>query len=75
VVLLAVALLDMSGYELARLLRASAPGREFRLLAMTSSLAHADRQLSRVRGFEGYLRKPVVDLEFLNGLQIHSGPG
>ena len=72
--LLAVSLLDMSGYELARLLHASTPNRDFRLIAMTSSLAHVDRQLARVRGFEGYLCKPVVDLEFLNGLAVHSEP-
>ena len=75
VVLLAVTLLDMSGYELARLLRGSAPNRRCRLIAMTSSLAHVDRQLARVRGFEGYLCKPVVDLAFLNGPRIHSEPG
>jgi CheY-like chemotaxis protein len=74
-VLLALTLLDMSGYELARLLRGSVPNRDFRLIAMTSSLGHVDRQLARVRGFEGYLCKPVVDLEFLNGLRLHSEPG
>jgi CheY-like chemotaxis protein len=66
VVLFAVTLLDMSGYELARLLRGGVPNRNFRLIAMTSSLAHADRQLSRMRGFEGYICKPVVDLAFLS---------
>jgi CheY-like chemotaxis protein len=67
-VLLAITLLDMTAYELARLLRGSAPNRDFRLIAMTSSLAHVDRQLAHVRGFDGYLCKPVVDLEFLQGV-------
>jgi CheY-like chemotaxis protein len=75
VVLLAINLLDMTGYELARLLRGSAPNRDFRLIAMTSSLAHVDHRLARVPGFEGCLCKPVVDLEFLKGVGIHGEPG
>ena len=74
VVLVELNLLDMSGYELARLLRAQAPNRDLRLMAMTSSGEYAGRELARVRGFERYLCKPVVGTGLLNVLQTHSGP-
>jgi CheY-like chemotaxis protein len=67
VVLLELNLFDMSGYELARLLRERAPGRELRLMAMTSSREQAGPELAHVRGFERYLINPVVDFGFLNG--------
>jgi CheY-like chemotaxis protein len=72
VVLVELNLLDMSGYELARLLRENAPNRDLRLIAMTSSREHAGRELARVRGFERYLCKPLVGVEFLNELQIQA---
>ncbi len=69
VVLIELNLFDMSGYELARLLRERAPGRELRLIAMTSSREQAGPELARVRGFERYLSNPVVDFGFLNDSQ------
>ena len=69
VVLIELNLFDMSGYELARLLRERARGRELRLMAMTSSREQAGPELARVRGFERYLISPVVDFGFLNGSQ------
>jgi CheY-like chemotaxis protein len=69
VVLVELNLFDMSGYELARLLRERAPGRELRLIAMTSSREQAGPELAHVRGFERYLINPVVDFGFLNGSQ------
>jgi DNA-binding response OmpR family regulator len=69
VVLLELNLFDMSGYELARLLRERARGRELRLMAMTSGREQAGPELARVRGFERYLIAPVVDFDFLNGSQ------
>jgi DNA-binding response OmpR family regulator len=69
VVLIELNLLDMSGYELARLLRERRPGLDMRLMAMTSSREQAGPELARVRGFECYLIKPVVDFGFLNGPQ------
>jgi len=69
VVLVELNLFDMSGYELARLLRERAPGRELRLMAMTSGREQAGPELARVRGFERYLINPVVDFSFLNGSQ------
>jgi len=69
VVLIELNLFDMSGYELARLLRERAQGRELRLMAMTSSREQAGPELARVRGFERYLINPVVDFGFLNASQ------
>jgi CheY-like chemotaxis protein len=63
VVLLELSLLDMSGYDVARLLRERAQTRDLRLIALTSSREHAGRELARVAGFERYLLKPVAALE------------
>src|SRR6266404_9882622 len=67
VVLLELDLLDMSGYEVARLLREHAQSHDLRLIALTSSREHAGRELARVAGFERYLLKPVAALD-LSGL-------
>jgi CheY-like chemotaxis protein len=60
VVLLELNLLDMSGFEVARLLRGQVQGHDLRLIALTASREHAGRQLPRVGGFERYLLKPVA---------------
>jgi CheY-like chemotaxis protein len=65
-VLVDLNLLDMNGYELARLLRGNSPKRELRLIAMTSSREPATPQLPRGRGFERYLYKPIIGLDFLS---------
>ena len=67
VVLLELSLLDMSGYEVARLLRERAQSHDLRLIALTSSREHAGRELARVAGFERYLLKPI-DARDLSGL-------
>jgi len=60
VVLLELGLLDMSGYDVARMLRDRAQCHDLRLIALTSSREHAGRELARVAGFERYLLKPVA---------------
>jgi CheY-like chemotaxis protein len=70
VVLLDLNLLDMSGFEMARLLREQAQGRELRLIALTPSREHAGRELARVAGFERYLLKPVAAAELAGLLQM-----
>jgi CheY-like chemotaxis protein len=60
VVLLELNLLDMSGFEVARLLRGQAQRHDLRLIALTPSREHAGRELPRMAGFERYLLKPVV---------------
>jgi PleD family two-component response regulator len=70
VVLLELDLLDMSGYEVARLLRGNAQSHDLRLIALTSSREHAGRELARVAGFERYLLKPVAALDLSGLLQI-----
>jgi len=67
VVLLELSLLDMSGYEVARLLRERAQSHDLRLIALTSGREYAGRELARVAGFERYLLKPVA-LGDLSGL-------
>jgi len=67
VVLLDLDLLDMSGLEVARLLRERAQSNDLRLIALTSSREHAGRELARVAGFERYLLKPVA-ADDLSGL-------
>jgi CheY-like chemotaxis protein len=70
VVLLELDLLDMSGYEVARLLREHAQGHDLRLIALTSSREHAGREQARVAGFERYLLKPVAALDLSGLLQM-----
>ena len=70
VVLLELNLLDVSGYEVARLLREQAQSHDLRLIAMTSSREHAGRELARVAGFERYLLKPVTAPDLVELLQV-----
>ena len=62
-VLLELGLLDMSAYEVARMLRERAQSHDLRLVALTSSREHAGRELARVAGFERYLLKPVAAID------------
>jgi CheY-like chemotaxis protein len=69
-------LLDMSGYEVARLLREHGQSRDLRLIALTSNRDHAGREQARVAGFERYLLKPVAALDFAELLQMRGeAPG
>ena len=70
VVLLELNLLDMSGIEVARLLREQAQGHDLRLIALTPSREHAGREPARVVGFERYLLKPVAADELSGLLQM-----
>ncbi|HEU4628075.1 MAG TPA: response regulator [Steroidobacteraceae bacterium] len=63
IALLDLSLLDLTGYEVAQSLREQAQSRGVRLIALTSSRAHAGREQARVAGFERYLLKPVASLE------------
>ena len=74
VILLEVDLSDVSGYELARALRERARTRELRLIALTTSREHQDRELARVAGFERYLLKPVAALDLANLLKMPGRP-
>jgi PleD family two-component response regulator len=59
-VLLELDLLDMSGFEVARLLREQAGNHELRFIPLTSSREHAGCELTGEAGFERYLLKPVA---------------
>jgi CheY-like chemotaxis protein len=67
VVLLELNLLDMSGVEMARLLRKQVQSHDLRLIALTSSREHAGRELAHLAGFERYLLKPIA-ADDLSGL-------
>jgi len=69
VVLLELDLLDVNGYEVARLLRERAQTHDLRLIALTSSREHPGRELARVAGFERYLLKPVAPLDLVELLK------
>jgi len=62
-VLLELGLLDMSGYEVARILRERVQSHDLQLIALTSSREHAGRELARVAGFERHLLKPVAAID------------
>jgi CheY-like chemotaxis protein len=70
VVLLELNLLDMSGFEVARLLREQAQGHDLRLIALTPSGEHLGRELAPVASFERYLLKPVAAAELAGVLQM-----
>jgi PleD family two-component response regulator len=74
VVLLDLNLLDMSGFEVARLLRERAQSHDLRLIALTSSREHASRERARVAGFERYLLKPVAADDLSALLQKQGDP-
>lgn len=59
VVLLDIGLPDMSGYAVARALRARDGGTALYIAAITGYGAHEDRKLSREAGFDRHLLKPV----------------
>jgi DNA-binding response OmpR family regulator len=69
-VLVELSLLDMSGYEVARLLRGRAQSHDLRLIALTSSREHAGRELVRVAGFESCLLKPVAAHDLLGAIGV-----
>jgi DNA-binding response OmpR family regulator len=74
-VLLALDLLDMSGYEVGRLLRERAHSRDLRLIALTPSHEHAGRELARAAGFERYLLKPVAAFDVQGLIQMQEEGG
>jgi len=63
VVLLELNLLDMSGYEVARLLSERCQSQDLRVFALTARHKHAGSGRARVPGFERCLLKPVVALD------------
>jgi CheY-like chemotaxis protein len=69
-----VDLLDVNGYELAPVLRERARTGMLRLIALTRSREHEDRELARTAGFERYLLKPVATLDLSNLLEMPGSP-
>lgn len=63
IVFLDIELPDMSGYEVAQLLRRHAQLQATRLIALTDSIEHPCREDARAAGFERYLVKPVTSFE------------
>jgi two-component system CheB/CheR fusion protein len=63
IVFLDIELPDMSGYEVAKLLNQHASLQATRLIALTDSIDHPERENARAAGFERYLVKPVTVLE------------
>jgi CheY-like chemotaxis protein/anti-sigma regulatory factor (Ser/Thr protein kinase) len=59
VVFLDLGLPGMSGYDVARRLRAMPEGRDVRLVAVTGYGTEADRERTRAAGFDLHLAKPV----------------
>ena len=57
--LIDVSMPDMSGMQLARLLRSNAALAKTRLIALTGYASEADRQAAMEAGFDGHVAKPV----------------
>ena len=58
-VFLDLGLPGMSGYDVARQLRAMPEARDVRLVALTGYGTEADRERTRAAGFDVHLAKPV----------------
>ena len=63
IIFLDIELPDMSGYDVARLLRQNAVLKNMRLIALTDSIEHPARESARTAGFERYLVKPITAIE------------
>ena len=63
IVFLDIELPDMSGYEVAQILRRHAQLQATRLIALTDNIEHPGREDARAAGFERYLVKPVTLIE------------
>jgi CheY-like chemotaxis protein len=74
-VLLELRLLDMSGHEVARLVRDRVQTHDLRLIALTSRREHVGRALARVAEFERYLLKPVAALDLSGILPMEGARG
>jgi CheY-like chemotaxis protein len=57
--LIDVSMPDMSGMQLARLLRSNPALADTRLIALTGFAGEADRQAAREAGFDAHVTKPV----------------
>jgi CheY-like chemotaxis protein len=65
IVLLDIGLPGMSGYDVARALRASPEGHALRIYAMTGYGQEEDRKRSLASGFDGHLVKPVMPSDLI----------
>ena len=63
IVFLDIELPDMSGYEVAQILRRHARLQATRFIALTDHIEHPRREDARAAGFERYLVKPVTVIE------------
>jgi PAS domain S-box-containing protein len=63
IVLLDIGLPGMSGYEVAKQLRARPESKELQIIAMTGYGQEEDRRRSLAAGFDGHLVKPVMPAE------------
>jgi len=70
IIFLDIELPDMSGYDVASLLRQHAVLQEMRLIALTDSIEHPARERARAAGFERYLVKPVTAAELQKVIRI-----
>jgi PAS domain S-box-containing protein len=70
VILLDIGLPGMSGYEVARHLRARPEGQGVKIFAMTGYGQESDKQRSLASGFDGHLVKPVMPADLFSLLEV-----
>lgn len=68
VVLLDIALPGMDGVEVVRRMRADAGMRDVPVIALTAHAMRGDRERYLAAGCDGYVSKPIVDLEEFRAL-------
>ena len=69
IVLLDIGLPGMSGYEVAKEMRARAGAAGMRIFALTGFGAEEDRRRSLDAGFDGHLVKPVLPAELFHAIE------
>jgi PAS domain S-box-containing protein len=75
VVLLDIGLPGMSGYEVAKHLRARPEGQGLKIFAMTGYGQEEDRRRSLASGFDGHLVKPVMPADIFSLIEKDAIPG
>ena len=60
---------EMDGYEAIRRIRASADGRQVKIIALTASAFEENRQEAIDAGADGFLRKPFREEELFEAIR------
>lgn len=72
-VLLDIQLPDVDGTEVLRMLRSSEIGSSIKVIAITSHAMPGDRERILIRGYDGYIEKPIDPDEVISQIKTFIG--